>query len=220
MSLEVGDRRPKSLCRHIFSISRAGGVMDYPRESASRLNSHPAVNSGFLYLGARPHRYVKRCGQVLARAQRNDCARTSCEGWTATRWSSQKPSPVEAARVQLQRAGIRARGRVGPHFGDGRLTMPTTSRSPTMAPRALTARACGVSRSWETTIGGAAMPRTLRMKSEWVPLPAPGAPPSRINSLGTRSGSDRTLALAPARRQRALGSLFRQSSQRCGVHPT
>ena len=195
--------------------------MDYPRESASRLNSHPVVNSGFLYLGARPHRYVKRCGQVLARAQRNDCARTSCEGWTATRWSSQKPSPVEGARVQLQRALVfELADDVGLHFGDGRLTMPTTSRSPTMAPRALTARACGVSRSWETTIGGAAMPRTLRMKSELVPLPAPGAPPSRINSLENASGSDRTLALAPARRQRALGSLFRQSSQRCGVHPT
>ena len=30
------------------------------------------------------------------------------------------------------------------------------------------------------------MPRTLRMKSELVPLPAPGAPPSRMNSLGKR----------------------------------
>src|SRR5580693_8170198 len=64
--------------------------------------------------------------------------------------------------------------------------MPTTSLSPTMPPRALTARASGVSRSWETTMGGPSMPRTLRMKSELVPLPAPGAPPSRINSLGKR----------------------------------
>ena len=30
------------------------------------------------------------------------------------------------------------------------------------------------------------MPRTLRIKSEFVPLPAPGAPPSKINSLGNR----------------------------------
>jgi hypothetical protein len=62
--------------------------------------------------------------------------------------------------------------------------MPTTSRSPTIAPRALMASASGVSRSWDMTMGGASMLRTLRMKSEFVPLPAPGAPPSRINSLG------------------------------------
>jgi hypothetical protein len=43
------------------------------------------------------------------------------------------------------------------------------------------------------TMGGASMLRTLRMKSEFVPLPAPGAPPSRINSLGN------LIALRPKR---------------------
>ena len=139
----------------------------------------------------------------------------------------QKPSPVEGRRVQLQRALVfELADDVGLHFGDGRLTMPTTSRSPTMAPRALTARACGVSRSWETTIGGAAMPRTLRMKSELVPLPAPGAPPSRINSLGKR------IRLRPNSRSSSRQTATRvgkpistvKPTLRCspdlGVHPT
>ena len=53
-----------------------------------------------------------------------------------------------------------------------------------MPPRALTTRASGVSGSWENTIGGASMPRTFRIKSVLVPLPAPGAPPERDQLLG------------------------------------
>jgi hypothetical protein len=61
VSPEVGDRRPKSLVGTFQSPEHEGDGLP---PGASRLNSHPVVNSGFLYLGARPHRYAKRCGQV------------------------------------------------------------------------------------------------------------------------------------------------------------
>ena len=36
------------------------------------------------------------------------------------------------------------------------------------------------------TIGGQVRPRACRMNSVFVPLPEPGAPPRRMNSLGNR----------------------------------
>ncbi len=64
-----------------------------------------------------------------------------------------------------------------------------TSRSPTMLPASFRRRASGVSRRELMTMGPQVRPRVLAMKRVFVPLPAPGAPPSRMISLGKRSRS-------------------------------
>jgi hypothetical protein len=67
-----------------------------------------------------------------------------------------------------------------------------TSRSPTMLPASLIRRASGESSSALITMGPQVRPRVLAMKRVLVPLPAPGAPPRRMISLGKRRRSSPT----------------------------
>src|SRR4051812_5677873 len=62
----------------------------------------------------------------------------------------------------------------------------STSRSPIMLPASLIFFISGVSSSELITIGAQVRPRVLAMKGVLVPLPAPGAPPSRMISFGKR----------------------------------
>src|SRR5581483_1768159 len=55
-----------------------------------------------------------------------------------------------------------------------------------MPPASLVRLASGLSSSALTTTGSQVRSRALAMKDVFVPLPAPGAPPRRINSLGKR----------------------------------
>src|SRR5262245_35191610 len=61
-----------------------------------------------------------------------------------------------------------------------------TSRSPTSLPAFLMATASGLLSRPLMTMGEAVMSRVLAMNGVFVPLPAPGAPPSQMNSRGNR----------------------------------
>src|SRR5262245_57926599 len=64
-----------------------------------------------------------------------------------------------------------------------------TSRSPTSLPAFLMATASGLLSRPLMTMGEAVMSRVRAMNGVFVPLPAPGAPPSQMNSRGKRRRS-------------------------------
>ena len=61
-----------------------------------------------------------------------------------------------------------------------------TSVSPTICPMSLMRVASGVVKSWLMMIGGQVSPRDRIINRVCVPLPEPGAPPSKISSFGKR----------------------------------